>query len=141
MCLVLDVDGKRASGCRRKVADVRYPLVVALAAQPERIVAAAFPDAAEQIQVLPQVSSARSLNALIIAQGQTARRLRWKISSPDPARTETLPPGDEGSSSTRAPYHRRLSHEGGRISGRSRAAGPLSTHAGSRRGLTSCSVC
>ena len=57
VCLVLDVDGKRASGCRRKVADVRYPLVVALAAQPERIVAAAFPDAAEQIQVLPQVTA------------------------------------------------------------------------------------
>ncbi|MDA0158643.1 hypothetical protein OM076_00080 [Solirubrobacter ginsenosidimutans] len=96
VCLVLDVDGRRASGCRHKVGDVRFPLVVALAGTPERIVAAAFPDAAEHIQVLPAVRSARSSNALIIAQGQTAQRLRWKISSPDPPRTETLPPGDAG---------------------------------------------
>jgi hypothetical protein len=69
---------------------------VAVPAKPERIVAAAFPDAAEHIQVLPAVSSARSLNTLIIAQGETAQRLRWKISSPDPPRTEALPPGNAG---------------------------------------------
>ena len=96
VCLVLEVKDQRVSGCRHKVADVRYPLVVALPAEPERIIAAAFPDAAKDISVRPVVNSGRSLNVLIIREGEQAKQLRWKISSPDPQRTETLPPGKAG---------------------------------------------
>jgi hypothetical protein len=96
VCLVLEVKDARASGCRHKVADVRFPLVVALPSEPERIVAAAFPDAAERISVLPAITPRRAQNALLITRGETARALRWKISSPDPPRTETLPAGEDG---------------------------------------------
>jgi hypothetical protein len=94
VCLVLKVNDARASGCRHTVADVRSPLIVALPAEPERIVAAAFPDAVEHIGVIPGAAATRrARNGLIITQGETARKLRWKISSPDPPRTEALPAG------------------------------------------------
>ena len=101
VCLVLKFHDEYVSGCRRNVADVRFPLVVAMPGQPdrnepERVVAAVFPDTARNISMIPPVSSARSGNALIISQGETAKQLRWQISSRNPPRTETLPPGGDG---------------------------------------------
>ena len=99
VCLVLHAKYAHVSGCRHNVADVRYPLVVAVPRQrgePERIVAVVFPDAAKNIRVIPPVRSARSQNALLLAQGETATTLRWQTSSTDPPRTETLPSGNGG---------------------------------------------
>jgi hypothetical protein len=60
---------------------------------PQRVIAAVFPDTAKNISVIPPVRSARAGNALLIAEGDTARQLRWQISSHSPPRTMTFPPG------------------------------------------------
>jgi hypothetical protein len=98
VCLVVQWHDQNVSGCRHKLADVRYPLVVALPGRPDRgdpqrLIAAVFPDTARNISVIPAVRSARSGNALLIAEGDTAQLLRWQIRSQAPPRTLTFPPG------------------------------------------------
>jgi hypothetical protein len=98
VCLVLQFQDRNVSGCRHKLADVRYPLVVALPGRPDRgdpqrVIAAVFPDTAKNISVIPAVRSVRSGNALLIAEGDTAQLLRWRVSSRAPLRTLTFPPG------------------------------------------------
>jgi hypothetical protein len=98
VCLVLQFQDSNVSVCRHNVADVRYPLVAALPGrpdrgEPQRVIAAVFPDTAKNISVFPSVRSARSGNALIIGEGDIAQYLRWQTSSDSPPRTLSFPPG------------------------------------------------
>jgi hypothetical protein len=78
VCLVLDADGLKTSGCRRNVADVRTPLIVALPSR-RHVIAVAYPDYLRSVTVVPAgVPTVAGDNGLLILDGQLARGLRYR---------------------------------------------------------------
>jgi hypothetical protein len=82
VCLVLNANGAQASGCRRKVADVRYPVIVAL----HSAIAIAFPRGATRVSV---DGRPRASDAFLLTDG-APHTLRYRDPARQP-RTDRLP--------------------------------------------------